>query len=344
MLDFLKANLRPAHLACVLALLTPGTIMLFVPSLARWGRRWVAAVLIFYLVLSSPLGAGLLARTLTGGYRPIASAGEARGARVVVVLGSGSRNLRAAGRQLSSVTMEAGLRVLEAARLFDLLDRPLVIASGGVTEADSAAAPESVALQRALVEVGVPADRILEESESKTTRDEAVIIKRMLADRGLTGFVLVTSPLHMARSMLTFEQQGMHPIPSPAPLVPDRSNASVLLPSELWLQVKADVTGRTVQPVLAQEPTALGAAVLAGLAAGTLGDAADAVARTVQVAPRAYQDIGPSKATRRPVSTARRSQRDAQDRPLRIDHRPAPIDRAGHDFDAHRSEAASVRR
>jgi xylulokinase len=58
--------------------------------------------------------------------------------------------------------------------------------------------------------------------------------------------------------------------------------------SELWLQVKADVTGRTVQPVLAEEPTALGAAVLAGLAAGTFGGAADAVARTVRVAPRAY--------------------------------------------------------
>jgi xylulokinase len=54
------------------------------------------------------------------------------------------------------------------------------------------------------------------------------------------------------------------------------------------IRVKADVTGRTVQPVLAEEPTALGAAVLAGLAAGTFGGAADAVARTVRVAPRAY--------------------------------------------------------
>jgi len=59
--------------------------------------------------------------------------------------------------------------------------------------------------------------------------------------------------------------------------------------SALWLQIKADVTGRTIQPVLADEPTALGAAVLAGLAAGTFADAADAVARTVAVASRAYQ-------------------------------------------------------
>ncbi|MEP7025190.1 MAG: FGGY family carbohydrate kinase [Actinomycetota bacterium] len=58
--------------------------------------------------------------------------------------------------------------------------------------------------------------------------------------------------------------------------------------SELWLQIKADVTGRTIQPVLADEPTALGAAVLAGLAAGTFASAQDAVERTVEMAPRAY--------------------------------------------------------
>jgi len=242
MLDFLKATMRPAHLACVLALLTPGTVMLFVPSLARLGRRWLAAVLIFYLVISSPLGAGLLARTLTGRYRPIASASEARGARIVVLLGSGSMNLRAAGRQLSSVNLEAGLRVLEAARLFTLLDGPLVIASGGVTEPDVAAAAESIALRRALVDVGVSVDRIVLESDSKNTRDEVVIVKRMLAERGATDFVLVTSPLHMRRSMLAFEQQGMHPIPSPSPLVPERSTpASLLFPNELWLQVSDSV-------------------------------------------------------------------------------------------------------
>ena len=238
MLDFLKENMRPSHIACLLTLLTPGVALLFVPPLARWGRRWVAAIAIFYLALSSPAGAGLLARTLTGAYTPLASAGQARGAQVVVVLGAGSGNLRVSGRQLSSVTMEAGLRVLEAARLFELLNGPLVIASGGVTERDPAAAPESVALMRALIDVGVPSDRILLESKSKNTRDEVLLVKQMLAERGLTDFVLVTSPLHMRRSMLAFEKQGMHPIPSPAPLVPDRTTArNLFLPSDLWLQI-----------------------------------------------------------------------------------------------------------
>jgi uncharacterized SAM-binding protein YcdF (DUF218 family) len=238
MLDFLKEFMRPSSMACMLALLIPGAVLVFVPPLARIGRRWVAAVVVFYLLLSSPIGAGLLARTLTAGYHPLASASDARGATVVVVLGAGSVNLRAAGRQLSSVTMGAGLRVLEAARLFDLLNGPLVIASGGVTEQDDKAAPESQAMQRALVQLGVHAERILLESNSKNTREEAILVKRMLADRGVTDFVLVTSPLHMRRSMLAFEREGMHPIPSPSPLVPDRlPRASRFLPSDMWLQI-----------------------------------------------------------------------------------------------------------
>ncbi len=51
--------------------------------------------------------------------------------------------------------------------------------------------------------------------------------------------------------------------------------------SPLWLQIKADVTGRPVRPVRAEEPTALGAALLAGIAAGTFRDHADAVGRAV---------------------------------------------------------------
>jgi uncharacterized SAM-binding protein YcdF (DUF218 family) len=237
-LDFLKQTLRPAQISCVLALLTPGVVSLFVPPLKRWGRRWLAMVALFYWALSTPAGTGLLVRTLRGPYQPLTSADQARGARVVVLLGSGSMNLRASGRQLSAVTGGAGLRVLEAARLFDLLGGPLIIASGGVTEHDPEAAPESIALQRALVSVGVPNERILPESQSKNTHDEAVIIKRMLAERGVTTFILVTSPMHMTRSLRTFEHEGMHPIPSPSQLVPDQAVPDPpFMPNDMWLEI-----------------------------------------------------------------------------------------------------------
>jgi xylulokinase len=55
--------------------------------------------------------------------------------------------------------------------------------------------------------------------------------------------------------------------------------------SALWLQIKADVINRPVRPVLAEEPTALGAAMLAGVAAGAFSDFDDAVQRGVATAP-----------------------------------------------------------
>ena len=55
--------------------------------------------------------------------------------------------------------------------------------------------------------------------------------------------------------------------------------------SRLWLEVKAGVLGRPVRPVLGQEATALGAALLAATAAGTFSDLDDAVARAVELAP-----------------------------------------------------------
>jgi xylulokinase len=58
--------------------------------------------------------------------------------------------------------------------------------------------------------------------------------------------------------------------------------------SSTWMQVKADVTGRPVRRVLAPEATALGAAMLAGVAAGIFGDLEDAVTRAVELAPEPF--------------------------------------------------------
>ncbi len=58
--------------------------------------------------------------------------------------------------------------------------------------------------------------------------------------------------------------------------------------SDTWLQIKADVTGRPVRRVLVPEATAHGAALLAGVAAGTFSGLDDAVQRTVQVADQPF--------------------------------------------------------
>lgn len=237
LVDFLKETMRPSSIRCVLILLTPGVVLMNVRPLAAWGRRWVSAVVVMYWMLSCPITVDVLARTLSRGYATLESA-DARQAKAVVMLGSGTKNLRFRGQQLSFVNVPSGLRALETARLFKLMDRPLLIASGGVTDKDPAGAPESDAYEPALVALGVPADRILQESLSKNTHDEAVAIKDMLRERGISEFVLVTSPLHMRRSMYAFEAQGMHPIPAVAPLYPERIDQPFpLLPSDATLDI-----------------------------------------------------------------------------------------------------------
>jgi xylulokinase len=59
--------------------------------------------------------------------------------------------------------------------------------------------------------------------------------------------------------------------------------------SPLWLQMKADVTGRTVRVMASDESTALGAAMLAGVGAGAFAGLDDAVERLAAVEPRAYE-------------------------------------------------------
>jgi xylulokinase len=59
--------------------------------------------------------------------------------------------------------------------------------------------------------------------------------------------------------------------------------------SETWLQMKADATGRVVRVLDAPEATALGAAYLAGTAAGVFTDLDDAIARGTVLDPRAYE-------------------------------------------------------
>jgi uncharacterized SAM-binding protein YcdF (DUF218 family) len=235
-LDTLKESLQPGSITAMMLVFAFGLILLYAKP--RWGRIWLTIAVLAYWALASPAGANQLARSLSTGYGPLQRAEDARGANTVVLLGGGSINLRAAGRRLSYVSYPTGLRALEAARVYHLLGDPLVIASGGVTGPDSGVPPESEAQRSALVTLGVPSARIVSESESRNTHDEGVVLRRMLRERNIDRFVLVTSPLHMRRSLATFAAQGLNPIPSPAPLYSDRiSEPYLLVPDQAAFEV-----------------------------------------------------------------------------------------------------------
>jgi len=243
MLTFVKQTLQPGSLPVLLVLVTIGVALLYAGSrLARQGRRWLTAVLIGYWILSSPLGAALLARTLTGTYGPLASPADAPGVQAVVMLGGGGKTIQSAGTRLALMTTPTALRVLETVRVYRLLGNPLVIVSGGITEKSTFALPESDAVKTAVVALGVPADRVVVEAESKNTREEALVIKRMLDERRIRSFVMVTSPLHMRRSLAVFAAQGLRAVPSASALYGDRpSSPFALMPSDSALEIGSSV-------------------------------------------------------------------------------------------------------
>ncbi len=221
--DILKLAVRPTSVTFFIGLLGVGVALAFVRRTARLARWYFVAVFLSLWMLTAPACAERLVAWRAGAIPTLATAADARGAAVVVVLGAGNMTFQARGLTLSEITWNGVFRVLEGARLYRLLDKPTIVVSGGVTGRDAGARPEAEAMRDAMLELGVPPDHIVLETESKNTREEAIIIARMLAGRASQRIVLVTSPTHMPRSLAVFRAAGLDPIPSAAAYKSDHS-------------------------------------------------------------------------------------------------------------------------
>jgi uncharacterized SAM-binding protein YcdF (DUF218 family) len=181
---------------------------------SRGPRRLVIAVLAVYCFISTPAGADVLLAGLGSGATPLGTKEDAQGAETIVLLGGGAETLSADGAILGQLMRSSGLRVLEAARVYRMIGAHLVIASGGIPYPAFQLKPESAMLAEGLVQAGVNGTDILQESQSRTTRDQARILAPILRARGAQRFVLVTSPSHMWRALGVFRAEGLDPIPS----------------------------------------------------------------------------------------------------------------------------------
>jgi len=215
-LEALKESARPTSVTFFLALIAFGVIVAFIRRTERLARWYFAALFATYWIVASPACAERLVEWRGRGYRPLSIAADARGATVVVVLGAGNQTIESRGLTINRISSDAALRLLEGARLYRLLDRPTIIVSGGVTGRDKGAQPEAEAMRTAIVQLGIPAEHVMVEAESKNTRQEAAVIARMLSDRARQPIVLVTSPTHMSRALEEFRAAGLDPVPSAA--------------------------------------------------------------------------------------------------------------------------------
>ena len=110
----------------------------------------------------------------------------------------------------SQLSEHSLLRLVEGVRIFRENPGARLILSGG---GFLAPVPEAAVMAQVSQFMGVPKDHMIIESASNDTQDQARLIKPIV---GKMPFVLVTSAIHMPRSMALFEKLGMNPIPGPA--------------------------------------------------------------------------------------------------------------------------------
>ncbi len=198
-------------------LLPPGILVTAIVAAAAWhfrkGRRLAGAIHLVAGVLSwavsiSP-GADMLVRGLEAPFEGIR---EPHG-DVIVLLGGGVRGGAPDLSGTGTPSDEMWARIGTAVRVRERLGVPVIVSGGKVFRGKAAEAP---IVARILVDLGVPADRVIVEDRSRDTRENAFCTARIAAHAGFRDPVLVTSAYHMRRAAMEFRRAGFGATPCPA--------------------------------------------------------------------------------------------------------------------------------
>lgn len=198
--------LYPLGLACLLMLVALVTLW----KRPRWAAAPIALALIVLLVGSNAWVSRSLVRSLE--WQNIPSA-ELPNAEAIVVLGGATKP--AFPPRPSVDLSEEGDRVLYGAQLYQQKKAPIIIVAGGRIDWRGSGPSESADMAAILTQISVPTEAILQEPLSLNTYENAVNVKKILDARGIRRVLLVTSAMHMPRSLLIFKRQGIAAIPAP---------------------------------------------------------------------------------------------------------------------------------
>ncbi len=199
--------LQPSTLIALL--IGYGSILIWT-GWARWGRRFVTFGAILLLVAGlSPLGNALIL-PLENRFpradldRPPPPAG-------FIVLGGAEDRLVGAARNAPALN-ESAERVVEAAMLANRFPDAKIAFSGGEAGVLYTAGSEAEGAAALFIALGIARDRLILESAARDTYENAVLLKKELAQRGDLGagkrWLLITSAYHMPRAMGAFRQAG----------------------------------------------------------------------------------------------------------------------------------------
>ena len=205
--QFLKALLLPPMPWLILLL----AVVVF------WRRTWARKLLFLTVLLIIGLHSGLinyaLRYPLESRYPPVIDPNKVGPFDAIVVLTAGS--IPAEGLiPFPSVDEHMFRRLDEAWRLYKLRPKPIVV-SGGHVNPFTPSKNENRIAREFLLRWGVPKNDIIGEENSRDTFESALESQKLLARHGWKRYLLVTSAMHMPRSMLVFSQLVPEAIPAP---------------------------------------------------------------------------------------------------------------------------------
>lgn len=106
-------------------------------------------------------------------------------------------------------------RIRHGITLFNIGKASKIIFTGGY--GDGAPHAESQVAARYAVEAGVDEKNILLETRSRTTRQNLLEAKALMAEHGLNTAIIVSDPLHMKRAAIMAKDLGLKATTSPTP-------------------------------------------------------------------------------------------------------------------------------
>ena len=206
--------LYPLGLACILALLAA--------ALRRWDS-WSTALAVASAMLLLVFGNGWVAGTLSKSleWRHLPQ-DDPPAVDAIVLLGGGTRSVEYP-RTMTEVN-EAGDRLFQTVRLYRSGKAPHVIVTGGAIQWMGSVVPEAEGMRELLEFMGVPADAIISDAAAQNTYENALHVRAIADELGVERILLVTSALHMPRSVGIFERQGFDVIPAPTDFLATRSD------------------------------------------------------------------------------------------------------------------------
>ncbi|MGE3711521.1 MAG: YdcF family protein [Hyphomicrobiaceae bacterium] len=217
----------------VVLLLVVGMGMLLTRRYDRWAHRTLIAGIALLLVCGfSPL-ANILTLPLEQRFIRPELPNEIGG---IIVLGGYEDPVVSTGRGQLTVNDRAE-RLTETLLLARRYPNARVIVSGGAVDPLTGAVGDAAGPVGAyLREAGIGGERIVLEGHSRTTYENALLTRQLIEPKPNMPYVLVTSAVHMPRSIGVFRRQGYEVLPWPV----DYRTAGV---RDVWLWFDSLPTG-----------------------------------------------------------------------------------------------------